>query len=704
MKFPVALASLLVLAVSAAPAASVDFSGYREDSAVRVKQEGVRLQIRWPMPEGRFGAMTIDLSERAPLVESVGVAASSTSDPKKILGAANPIVLLTVGSRNLADPAGWVAFFDNAPLRPHETHAVRFAKGGAKVTSEGNRVIVRVADAEAASFAGHYQFTFYAGSPLVRAEAVMRTKEDGRAILYDAGFTSERPDWNVTAWLDNRDAFHEEPVDRQPAATPLKVRYRAVVAQGPGGSLAVFPAPHQYFYPLDECENFGFTWRGVGFRKLVPGYGFGIRQPLEGDKRWVPWFNAPPGTDQRLAMFFTVSEGNAKAAIDGVKRYTNGDSYRPLPGRLTFTSHYHIEHALEFVRRQREQKTDGIPRGLENPAFVRTFKDRGVNIVHLGEFHVGETPSLGLEDRLRNLRALHEECARLSDHELLLLPGEEPNVHLGGHWVSFFPRPVYWVLNREGSAPFSEERPGFGPVYRVGSAEDMLALMERENGLMWTAHARIKGSREFPDKYRHEPFFRSPHFLGAAWKAMPADLSRDTLGWRVLDLEGDFANWGERKYILGEVDVFRFDPDYESYAAMNINYLELDQLPRFRDGWKPVLDALRGGRFFVSTGEVLIPKVRIGGKNSGETLRLGERDQIEVEADVEWTFPLAFAEVVSGDGKKVYRERVPLVDTAEFGRRTLKIPVALRGRTWVRLEVWDVAANGAFTQPVWIEK
>ena len=26
----------------------------------------------------------------------------------------------------------------------------------------------------------------------------------------------------------------------------------------------------------------------------------------------------------------------------------------------------------------------------------------------------------------------------------------------------------------------------------------------------------------------------------------------------------------------------------------------------------------------------------------------------------------------------------------------------LTGRTWVRLEAWDIAGNGAFTQPVWL--
>jgi hypothetical protein len=29
--------------------------------------------------------------------------------------------------------------------------------------------------------------------------------------------------------------------------------------------------------------------------------------------------------------------------------------------------------------------------------------------------------------------------------------------------------------------------------------------------------------------------------------------------------------------------------------------------------------------------------------------------------------------------------------------------VDLKGAKWVRFEVWDIAANGAFSQPVWIE-
>jgi hypothetical protein len=250
---------------------------------------------------------------------------------------------------------------------------------------------------------------------------------------------------------------------------------------------------------------------------------------------------------------------------------------------------------------------------MEEPAFVKTFKAHGVDIVHLAEFHVAHTPEF-IAEHLPQLRTLHNECRRLSDEHFLLLPGEEPNVHLGGHWISLFPKPVYWLLHPSPGTPFERAVEGMGTVYAVHTASDVLRLMEKEKGLMWTAHPGIKSSFGFPNRYRDKQFHLSDRFLGAAWKAMPADLSQPRLGTRALDLLNDMANWGQRKYMVGEVDVFKVLPGYELYGHMNINYLKLDRLPQFDDGWQPVLDALRNGRFFVSTGEVLIPEFTVGGK------------------------------------------------------------------------------------------
>src|SRR5262249_35002949 len=154
-----------------------------------------------------------------------------------------------------------------------------------------------------------------------------------------------------------------------------------------------------------------------------------------------------------------------------------------------------------------------------------------------------------------------------------------------------------------------------------------------------------KASSWAPDAYREADYFKADSWLGAAWKAMPADLSRPRLGERVLDLFDDMANWGARKQVVGEVDVFKLDHTHEIYGHMNVNYVRLDRLPRFDDGWQPVLDALRAGRFFVTTGEVLVREFTVGGKQSGETLTTGEDGRPELRVELEWTFPPRFAEV-----------------------------------------------------------
>ena len=64
---------------------------------------------------------------------------------------------------------------------------------------------------------------------------------------------------------------------------------------------------------------------------------------------------------------------------------------------------------------------------------------------------------------------------------------------------------------------------------------------------------------------------------------------------------------------------------------------------------------------------------------------------------------MAFAELITGDGKQVHRKRIDLAETGAFGKQTLKVALDLTGKTWVRLEAWDVAANGVISQPVWLE-
>ena len=697
----VALGCLALALASVGRAATVDLSGRDPKSKVEILQTPPGLAVVWPVSAKETGRITLNLADEQPLFTQVSIGLKGRrSEP--IAAGLDPFTVLTVGDRD-SDKAmrGWV-FFDNPRSRPFTRHVAELTKRSVRVTDAGSRTTIHIGDVTAGSFKGELRINLFQDSPLIQVQTVLKTDEKLRAIVYDTGLVSAKPDWNTVAWREPHGRFQEAKVVDGFAARSLAVKHRTLVAQGAGGSLAVFPHPHQFFYPLDFADNFEFAWFGHGWFTNTTGYGLGIRQPLQGDSRWVPWFDAPEGTEQKLSVFYHLSSGDAAKAIDAVAAYTRADRFKELPGHKTFTSHYHVEHTVDYLDRQKKQGTDSVPKGLETPGFVTKFKETGVDIVHLAEFHHGWTPGQKTADRLPMLKRMHEECARLSDDELLLLPGEEPNVHLGGHWISFFPKPVYWVLNRPKDVPFVEDVEGYGKVYHVGSADDVFELMKRENGLMWTAHPRIKSSLGFPDAYRTTDFYQSDRFLGAAWKAMPADLSRPRLGYRVLDLLDDMNNWGQRKQALGEVDVFRIEPDYELYAHMNVNYLRLDQVPRYDEGWQPVLDAVRGGEFFVTTGEILVPKFTLGGKESGETLEVAANGNVRLEAELEWTFPLVFAEVVSGDGRKVYRERIDLADTGSFGQRTLKQTLNLKGRTWARFEVWDIAANGAFTQPVWL--
>lgn len=680
---------------------AVDLSAYRPASGVAVRQDGSRLRVTWPLAKGEYGVLVLQLQEGRPLIDELGIAPSADRPAVPLLRGIDPVTFVTVGSRDLSQQ-GWNAFFDNPPRRAHETFRAVRATKQVRVQSQGRRSTVLLDGLSAGPFQGELRFTVYPGCRLVHTEAVVSTQKEACAILYDAGLTSPTPASKTIAWMDTNDELQRVSASPPKEAAPVAARHRAIFAEGDGGTVAVFAPPHQYLYPLDFADNFKLVWHGRGFHRQGDDWGFGIRQPPEGDGRYVPWVNAPPRTRQHLGVFYLLSRGKAPEAVAEVRRFTHGDRFKKLDGFVTFTSHYHVEHTQDFLEQQRQQKTEHVPRGLEEPPFVKAFKAHGIDIAHLAEFHFAHTPEV-IAQRLPQLRTLHRECRRLSDEHFLLLPGEEPNVHLGGHWISLFPRPVYWQLHPGPGTPFEQDVEGWGTVYTVHDAQDVLRLMEKEKGLMWTAHPRTKASYGYPDRYREKDFYRSERFLGAAWKALPADLSQPRLGVRALDLLDDMANWGPRKQVLGEVDVFQVRPDSELYGHMNINYLKLARLPRFDDGWGPVLDCLRQGRFFVSTGEVLLPEFKVGGKESGQVLRLSGDTATAVEARVEWTFPPAFAEVIWGDGDRVQRHRVDLSESVAFAAKALRIPVDLKGAKWVRLEVWDIAANGAFSQPVWLE-
>ncbi len=687
------LLALILVSIGQVQAQSkLDTSGFNPTNGATITLNAQVMEITWPAGETLNGKVQIDMSADQPLLKRISL--GTKSKYHTISEDLDPSFLLTIGKRDLLSQNRWNIFFDKVPARPHSTYPVMLVKDSIAVKTIGSRTVVSIGKLMADRFAGELELTFYSGSPLFNVAAVMSTESDATAIVYDAGLISRSKKWEQLSWVNTGDQLASAAVNYADSARNLAVKYRTISAQSKGGALAIFPPPHQYFYPLDEPFNLKFIWHGANYRGLAEGYGMGIRQELEGDKRFVPWFNAPPGTKQRLNFFCLIgSSGNADL-LEAVKKFTNADRYAKLPGFKTMSSHFHNEFIMNVVLAGKP-----VP---DKPEFVDVFKRLGVDMVHLGEFHYTAHPKGPDSLRLKELKALFEQCARLSDDQFLLMPGEEPNEFFGGHWLQIFPKPVYWVMSRGKGIPYLEERAGFGKVYHIGDKHDMLRLLEDEQGLAWTAHARTKGSVNTPDIYNHEDFFKSDRFMGAAWKAMPADLSQPRLGNRVLDLMDDMNNWAEKKTVIAEADLFTITQENEMYAHMNVNYLMLDRLPKFKEGWKPVVDAMQQGKFFSTTGEVLMHELKVGGKLSGETLKLNADATADIQLKLSWTFPMNFFEIISGDGKKVYRERVDLTNTRAFETKVFNLKTELKGRKWLRLEAWDCAANGAFSQTFYL--
>lgn len=682
---------LLISTISFAQS-PVDMSGFNKKGGASVTINDNLIEIIWPTGEVEKGKVIVNMDNGQPLFRNISIEKGGKYE--EIASGLDPAFVLTKGKRDLTKESGWNIFFDKTAYLPSETVVLDLVKNQARVVSMGSRTKLIISEMKSKDFSGTVEVTFFNGSPLLNIAAAVATPRDSTAIIFDAGMVSKDQAFQEVFWSDTEDFLQSAQVDDQTNAKNLKVKYRTVIGESENGSMAVFPPPHQYFYPLDNAYNLNYTWYGKNYRNLIPGFGIGIRHDLMGDRRHVPWFNAPPNTLQRLNFFCLLSTEKDGKIIEDVKQFTHSDSYKSIPGHYTMASHFHTEHIDDVLTHK------PVP---EIPGHVTALRKLGVNIMHLGEFHLAGNPHDRGPRRLSEFKLMFEECARLSEGNFLMLPGEEPNSHFGGHWMNIFPKPVYWIMSREAGEPFVEEVPAYGTVYRVGNKKEMLKLLEVEKGLAWTAHARTKGSTGYPDRYKDEAFFASDRFLGAAWKAIPADLSQPRLGKRVLDLMDDMANWGHKKYAIGEADLFKLEPDYEIYGHMNINYLKLDELPKFEEGWQPVLDAMENGNFFVTTGEVLLTDFTVNGQRSGGTLKLPTQGRADITLEIDWTFPLNFVEIVSGDGEKVYREKISLENTKAFGKKKFSFQHDLKGRKWARLEVWDVAANGAFTQFVWLK-
>lgn len=613
----------------------------------------------------------------------------------------------------------WNAFWDaplnipgapntnlNLPRKPEEIRRVRssFHATGCRVKTDGVRLEVTFPGLDIGIFSGQLRFTVYRGANLLRQEAIAKTGEPSVAYKYLAGLkgfaigTDTRVVWRDVARAWQQYEFGGA-VNTDPVA--LRARNRLGIIECSGASLAFLPPPHKFFFAREIETNLGFVYYrkdsndsfavGVRHADREEGYRpYGISDEVwerrahesRHDVNNFALYNAPPGTWQRMPVYFYLSAEDSRATQQAVLAFTHDDRFKSIPGYQVLVSHFHMHF--------NEQLTDAGTVDLQ-PTWLPVFRALGINIVNLADFHSDSHPTDRGPLRFKEQKVYFEGCRRFSDRSFLLIPGEEPDAQLGGHYITLLPRPVYWSHVRQPGQEFVENDPQYGKVYHIGSAAEELEMLRREQGLMWQAHPRTKGSTGYPDAVREKEHFLSDRFLGGSYQSLPVDQSEKRLcEARCLGLLDDMNNWAGPKYMIAEGDTYMKYPDDETYPQLIVNYLKLDRVPRFDEGWSPILCAMRAGDFFVSSGEVLF-------RNWGVE---GSGPRRAYTAEIEWTFPLEFAELVWGDGNTTGRQITSATAMPPFGSYRFRVPFEVAGKKWVRFAAWDSAGNGAFTQPI----
>lgn len=581
------------------------------------------------------------------------------------------------------------------PRQPDEVRSANatFRTSSCSVNTDGARLEVNFPGLSMGIFSGSLRFTAYRGSNLLRMEAIAKTDEPSVAYKYEGGLkgfsTALTP--SVT-WRDRggeRQQYQFGGI-KNDARVTVKAKNRVLVAGGGrNGSIATFTPPHVFFFTREVDTNLGYIW----YRKDGDTeFGMGIRQAeAEENPEYVENFalhNAPPGTMQRMAVYFLATPEPAEATRQAVMAYTHGDVFKPVTGYKTMVNHFH----LRFTERLRA--SGSLDNTFEDLMVMRAT---GINIVGLSDFHGDLRPNDPGAGRYEDQRDYGLASQKASDKDFLVTPWEEPTAYFGGHYNVMFPKNVFWTKVRNPGQPFTENLPGFGKAYHTGSPDDVQQLLDAENGYWFHAHPRTKGTTGYPDAIFDKPWVKNDRYLGIAFKpAMGDDLSDPRMcAWRCFDaidtMNNLYANSGLRpKYLIADVDTYRKGPEDDIYPGHPINYVKLDRVPGPTEDWTPILRAIRNGEFWVSTGEILIKGYAIEGTGAKRT----------IAADLEFTYPLEFVEVVWGDGKKVDRQIIRATDVTAHGTKQFSIPFDATGKAWVRFAAWDSAGNGAFVQPV----
>jgi len=619
-------------------------------------------------------------------------------------------------------PADGVANSPGLPRNAEEITraAATYRTVGCSVKSDGVRLDLSFPGVELGVFSGTLRVSIFKGTNLIQQEVLASTARPWVAYKYDAGLrgvpiaASSRVGWRDTAnaW---KEYLLNGVVDQ--ADVPLKTNGRIVVAdRGAAGAVALFPPPHNFFWAREIAVNLGYNF----YRKESEHtFALGVRQAEHEDESEnqanFALYSARPGSTQRMTVYLYPSADGGQATHAAALGFTHGDRYKPLAGYQVMNHHYHMDLGQRL----------GQANSLDAPIpDLVALKALGINIVSQidsvggsentpeGAVYPGARPVAGRGagpgpagatagrgrggDPLQIRDNSIEGAKRHSDPTFLVMPSQEYyGSPLGGHTDLLFSHPVYWTAGRAEGQPLTDRDPKYGTVYHLGTAADLMEMARRENVLINMPHPRTKGSTGYPDSIKDLPFFSDPHYQGVGFRwGMGLDRSEQRLcEYRCQPLFDDMNNWVADKpippkYILSISEVRHQQPGDEIYASAPVTYVKLAALPT-RDDHSSIIQALLRGDSFVTSGEVLMPSWSLTGSGSQRT----------VGVDLEWTFPLDFIEVIAGDGTTTDRKVVSAAQLPAMSAQHFDIPFDAAGKKWIRVAAWDIAGNGAMSQP-----
>ena len=749
--------------------------GYKAQAGLTAANDGSALVVTWQGAKGQELRMRLHIENGTPAIEDLSVRKAGgawaslgsnltpefnvSTGRRRLDQEAYPALKIALDGKvtqEVLDHYKWAAFWD-APLRvPGDEIAhgnstpppdgipgtdqlplprtdaeitratATYQADGCAVKTNGARLEISFPGLSMGIFSGGLQYTVFKGTNLLRIEAVARTEKNDIAYKYDAGLKglpikeNARLVWRDTANMWQTDDFAAPAYDHP---SPVFAANRLIAAESPAGSIAVFPPPHNFFWTREISVNLGYNW----FRRDDDrSYSIGIRQPddevdpayagrgPEDRRQNFALYNARPGTEQRMPIYFEIDAAPARQTIAAALAYTRDDHYQALPGYLVMARHYH---------------TNPVPRILAEGGLGTAFPDwelvraAGVNVVGpvggggtqpTGTIRIGPRqnpigpdgkpmrPAGGMgrgmspEERLES-QEMYYTMARLSTRQgFLMMPDEEFARPLPAHNDLLPSHPIYWVNGRKEGGPLVENNPKYGKVYHIGSTEDVIQMIHAEDAILMMPHPDTKGSAGYPGAERTESFWTDARYRGIGFRwAMDVDRSEKRLSdYRCMQLFDEMNNWvadlpTPPKYMDAITETYEQGPGDDFYANNPVTYIKPEGTPGI-DNWKPIVDSMMKGNFFVTSGEVLIPNYEVTGSGDKRT----------ITANVEWTFPLEFAEVVWGDGQNTDRKIIPLTDLPAFGKHHFSIPFDTTGKKWVRFAVWDAAGNGAFVQPI----